>query len=168
MTKYFIAFTLFLAVGITGCSNESFSLGSVEKGSVKVPKFGVGSFAPDIPYRNQNDLQTTFHKERQPVAILIFANSLTNNDETIRGLKKILDSAKIEDYLTVTIVSPSKNQLNDDQLTNAFKGNYIILLDDEDMIARNAYDAFEGNQVYLINRYNQNSRFHAIEKTRMP
>ena len=62
-------------VAVAGCAAKPiYTYGVVGWGK----EFSIGSFAPDIPFTLASGEQTTLHRVREPIAVLIFVSPWTD------------------------------------------------------------------------------------------
>lgn len=115
--------------------------------------FGVGSFAPDVPFFTAVGKNTTLHHEREPIAIVAFINPL--QDGAPRILPELADVSERFANLPLTVVQITMATGKCRDVAGLVSGSFstgssLIGLWDLSGIAWRAYDRPQPNTVFLI------------------
>jgi hypothetical protein len=118
--------------------------------------FGVGSFAPDVPFFTSGGKNTTLHHEREPIALVAFVEPMQDGEPRILPELANLSERFASLPLTVVQITMATDKCQDVAGLVAgglSPGSSMIGLWDLGGIAWRAYDRPLPNTVFLIDRH---------------
>jgi len=118
--------------------------------------FGVGSFAPDVPFFTAAGKNTTLHRERQGIALVAFVKPTQDGEPRI--LPELANLSERFAYLPLTVVQITMATGQCQDVAGIVSGGLspgssMIGLWDLGGIAWRAYDRPQPNTVFLIDRH---------------
>ncbi len=139
---------LILSALVSGCGTKS-KMGIVGWSA----HFGVGSFAPDIPFFTAAGKHTTLHCEREEIALVAFVEPMHDGRPRIRP--EMVDLSERLGRLPLTVVQITMATDTCQDVAGLFAGGIpvgsaLIGLWDLGGIAWNAYDRPKPDTVFLI------------------
>ena len=151
--------TAAIITGLVGCTTESMPTSGVIKLNSDYP---VGKYAPDIPFTSENGKETTFSKIRQPITIVAFTGTSSENSPN----PVLVNLAKDFKDLPVTVAQiylPSDKYPSAQEFmaVNNIYNKGLVTLYDAERIALRGFGDPKPNTVFLING---NSKIVAINK----
>ncbi|MBW8042652.1 MAG: hypothetical protein FVQ85_22020 [Planctomycetes bacterium] len=151
--------TAAMITSLIGCTTESVPTSGVIKLNSDYP---VGKYAPDIPFTSDNGKETTFRKIRQPITIVAFTSTSSEN----RANPDLVNLAKDFRDLPVTVAQiylPSEKYSSAQEFmaSNNTHNKYLVTLYDAERIALRGFGYPKPDTVLLID---DNSEIVAIEK----
>ena len=151
--------TLAMITGLVGCTTESVPTTGIIKLNSDYP---VGKYAPDIPFTSENGKETTFSKIRQPITIVAFTSTSSEN----RPNPVLVNLAKDFRDLPVTVAqiylpSDKYSSAQEFMASNNTHNKDLVTLYDAERIALRGFGYPKPDTVLLID---DNSEIVAINK----
>ncbi len=151
--------TVAMITGLVGCTTESIPTSGVIKLNSNYP---VGKYAPDIPFTSENGKETTFSKIRQPIAIVAFTSTSSEN----RPNPDLVNLAKDFRHLPVTVAqiylpSDKYSSAQEFMASNKTHNKDLVTLYDAEHIALEGFGYPKLDTVLLID---DNSKIVSICK----
>jgi hypothetical protein len=151
--------TVVMITGLVGCTTESVPTSGVIKLNSDYP---VGNYAPDIPFTSENGKETTFRKIRQPIAIVAFTSTSSEN----RPNPVLVNLSEDFRDLPVTVAqiylpSDKYSSAQEFMAGNNIHNKNLVTLYDAERIALRGFGYPKPNTVLLID---DNNKIVAIKK----
>lgn len=130
--------------------------------------FGVGSFAPDVPFFTSAGKHTTLHREREEIALVAFVEPM--QDGAPRILPELADLSERFAHLPLTVVQITMATDKCQDVAGLVAGGIptgsgLIGLWDFGGIAWRAYDRPQPNTVFLIDRHGRIREVGRLEES---